>query len=238
MCSRYSLHNIEALKALLRELGTPAAADPVPRYNIPPTTLVPAVVQGSKGGCLESLAFGFRPARGGRSQLLVNARAETLLERPAFRDAAQHRRCLVPANGFYEWLRDGASRIPYYFHLPEQPAFFLGALWQPGTGEAPAEFVVVTTAANEIVAPIHDRMPVILGPNSGRAWLGSSPLRAGRLARLCRPLPAAMMAGHRVDSQVNSARFEGVSAIQPAISSFTNPTAPPKKLGSCPQPGS
>ena len=145
--------------------------------------------------------------------LLANARAETLLAKPTFRDAAQHRRCLVPANGFYEWEKQGTARLPHYFTLPASPAFWFAGLWEPETADNPAGFVIVTTAPNALLDAIHDRMPVILGPNSGPAWLGDEPLPDGRLSQLCRPLSADLMTGHRVDPRMNNVRYEAADAI-------------------------
>jgi putative SOS response-associated peptidase YedK len=147
--------------------------------------------------------------------ILGNARAETLLMKPAFRDAAQHRRGLVPADGFYEWEKAGRARLPHYFYLKERQPFFFAGIWQPESDVTPAAFAIITTAPNALVQPIHDRMPVILGPNSGRAWLGNQPLPPDRLSQLCRPLPAEMMTSHRVDPRMNSSRHESPDCVAP-----------------------
>jgi len=146
---------------------------------------------------------------------MINARAETLLDKPSFRDAARHRRCLVPADGFYEWEKQGRVRLPHYFTLKGGEPFFFAGLWEPARDDAPAAFCIVTTTPNDLLQHIHDRMPVILGPNSGPVWLGDEPLDPAQLARLCRPLPAEMMTGHRVDPRVNNVRYDAPDCIAP-----------------------
>jgi len=220
MCCRYTLTDLEALRALVEAtgLGVDVSLDGLPaRYNVALTQRMPVVTRRGKNR-LETLRFGL--ALPGRSPaekpaLLANARAETLLAKPAFREAARHRRCLVPADGFYEWAKAGKARLPHCFALKARRPFFFAGLWEPETAAAPGGFAIVTTAPNALLAAIHDRMPVMLGPNSGPAWLGDEPLPAARLAQLCRPLPADLMTGHRVDPRVNNARYEAPDCIAP-----------------------
>ncbi|MBI2516918.1 MAG: SOS response-associated peptidase [Opitutae bacterium] len=219
MCCRYTLKDIQAVVALCAQLGVGIDLDEedlAPRYNAALTQAMPVVTRRGGRVRLEKMSFGLTsPARtpAERPTLLANARAETLLAKPAFRDAAQHRRCLVPADGFYEWEKAGAARLPHYFYLQEHRPFFFAGLWQPETEAAPAAFAVVTTTPNALLRPIHDRMPVVLGPNSGPAWLGDQPLDPARVAQLCRPLPASMMASHRVDPRMNRTAYEAPDCI-------------------------
>jgi putative SOS response-associated peptidase YedK len=148
---------------------------------------------------------------------LGNARAETLLAKPSFRAATLTRRCLVPADGFYEWEKQGAARLPHYFTLQSGEPFFFAGLWEPASELGPAAFALVTTTPNELLRPIHDRMPVMLGPNSGPAWLGDRPLVPSLLTRLCRPLPAALMTSHRVDPKMNNSRYEAPDCVAPFV---------------------
>jgi len=218
MCCRYTLTDLQAVRALVEASGLGADVDlgqQPPRYNAALTQRLPAITRRAKPRA-ETMAFGLKlPARppANKPSLLANARAETLLAKPSFRDAAQHRRCLVPATGFFEWEKQGTTRLPHYFTLPASPAFWLAGLWEPETDASPAAFVIVTTAANAVLGAIHDRMPVILGPNSGPAWLGGEPLAPARLAQLCRPLRADLMAGRRVDPRVNSVRYEAPDCV-------------------------
>ena len=218
MCLRYSLTKL-ALAAFQDALieAAEAAGDWATGYNIALTRRMPVVVRHGKPK-LEAMSFGLvLPARptAPKPAIMGNARAETLLAKPSFRDAAQHRRCLVPADGFYEWEKQGPARLPHYFTLKDRRPFFFAGLWEPERADAPAAFCIVTTAPNALLQPIHDRMPVILGPNSGPAWLGDEPLDPAQLARLCRPLPADMMTGHRVDPLVNNVRHEAPDCIAP-----------------------
>lgn len=215
MCLRYSLTAlvIAEFHALMAES---AAAGWTPRYNVALTSRMPVIRRRQAKAELELMHFGFLlPARATteRPLLVGNARAESILDKPAFRDAVQHRRCLIPADGFYEWEKRGATRLPHYFTLQDRRPFFFAGIWEPERNETPAAFCIVTTTPNPLLAAIHDRMPVILGPNSGPAWLGDEALAPARLAQLCRPLPADKMTGHRVDPRVNNARYEAPDCI-------------------------
>src|SRR5665647_3762098 len=109
----------------------------------------------------------------------INARAETLAERPMFRGLLKHNRCLIPASGFYEWKQDGPRKEPYYIHLKESPLFAFAGLydvWDDANGEAHPTYTIITTEANDLVAPLHNRMPVILRPEDEIRWLSPEPL--------------------------------------------------------------
>jgi len=218
MCYRYSLTTLAALAAINEQLAEAAAAGWTPHYNVALTCRMPVIRGGPAKAELALMHFGFMlPGRSAteRPLLVGNARAETILDKPAFRDAVQHRRCLIPADGFYEWEKQGATRLPHYFTLKDRQPFFFAGIWEPERDEAPSAFCIVTTTPNPLLAAIHDRMPVILGPNSGPAWLGDEPLAPARLAQLCRPLPADKMTGHRVDPRVNNSRYEAPDCITP-----------------------
>ena len=218
MCTRYTLMNLQALGEFCEVLGV--ALDPArfpPRYNVALTQRMPVIV--SEGApALAELAFGFtlppRPPEK-RGLLLANARAETVRQRPAFREAVARRRCLVPADGFYEFEKAGSARLPHHFYLKDHRPFFFAGLWQPETEAGPAAFVIVTTGPNELVRAVHERMPVILGPDDGRAWLGREPLAPEDVERLCRPLAADAMASHRVDARVNHVRYDAPDCVAP-----------------------
>ncbi len=217
MCLRYSLSAL-VIAEFHAQMAEAAGLDWQPRYNVALTRRMPVITRRKARTTLDSMQFGLvPPARtpAERPVILGNARSETLLAKPAFRDAAHHRRCLVPADGFYEWEKQGRERLPHYFTLRERRPFYFAGLWEPARDDTPAAFCIVTTTPNSLLAAIHDRMPVILGPNSGPAWLGDEPLEPARLAQLCRPLPADLMNGHRVDSRVNSVRYEAPDCIVP-----------------------
>ncbi len=219
MCYRYTLTDLMAVRAMFEAAGLPADLVPAefsPRYNVALTNLMPVVLHDGHVR-VSRLRFGFTLAARaqGEKALLANARAETVLTKPAFRDAARHRRCLIPADGFYEWEKQGRTRLPHYFTLKSGGAFFFAGLWVPEGPDRPAAFAIVTTTPNALLQPIHDRMPVILGPNSGPAWLGHEPLDPARVARLCRPLAADMMSARRVDPRVNNVRYESPDCVAP-----------------------
>lgn len=227
MCTRYSLHNVAALKRALEKFGLKVPDKLRALYNATLSTRMPAVTKRRGTVALEPLAFGtLLPPREpqGKPLLLANARSETLLARGAFQDAVRHRRCLVPADGFYEWEKQGKARLPHYFQVRGGEPFFFAGLWRAETPISPPAFVIVTTAPNALLAPIHDRMPVLLADHArADAWLGDEPLPPDRVEALCAPLPAAEMTSHRVSPRMNSPRIEDPACIEP----FTPP--PPER---------
>lgn len=223
MCTRYSLHDLPSFQRLLKRFGLKIPAELRAIYNATLTTRMPAITKRKGAVALEPLAFGtLLPPKAPDTKplLLANARAETLLSRGAFKEAAQHRRCLVPADGFYEWEKQGKARQPHYFQLRDGEPFFFAGLWRAETAISPPAFVIVTTQPNTLLAPIHDRMPVILADaDRAREWLGDEPLSPARLDALCTPLPADAMRSHLVHPRGNSARHEAPDCIEP----FTPP---------------
>jgi putative SOS response-associated peptidase YedK len=161
-------------------------AEAIPRYNLSPTEPLIAIRKetGRANPAFARLRWGLvpswadDPAIGAR---MINARSETVAEKPAFRRAFSRRRCLIPVDGFYEWRRDGGRRRPYWFHAPERRPFALAGLWErwqnPTLGEPLESCAILTTAANAVMQPIHDRMPVILSPSAYGTWLAPLPRR-------------------------------------------------------------
>lgn len=227
MCTRYTFYQVEALRKLLAAHGVTSIEDLPARYNVALTTRMPVVTRREGVARIESLAFGATLPAGepdGRPLLVANARAETITSRPAFRDAVKHRRCLVPADGFFEWRRAGKERFPMLFRRRDEAPFFFAGLWRPAPAEGPASFVIVTTTPNELVSPVHDRMPVLLDEAGSRAWLGEEVLPNDRIAALCVPFPAAAMTAHAVDPRMNHARHEGPDCIAPWTPPAPEPT--------------
>jgi len=144
MCSRYTLTDLRAAVAALHDqLAELADADWTPRYNVALTQVMPVITKRNGRPRLEKMRFGIvTPARAPteRPLLLPNARAETLATKPAFRDAASTRRCLIPADGFYEWEKAGESRLPHYFTLKDRRPFFFAGLWEPARDDRPGAF--------------------------------------------------------------------------------------------------
>lgn len=215
MCGRYVLKR-EDLEALLRQLGVKDISAFTSRYNLAPTSLVPIIRGPRPKRTADSAQWGLVPpwaATPGGSRL-ANARAESVAARPAFRNAFQRRRCIVPASGFYEWETRGGRKLPWYFTPRESPPLALAGLWEEGPEDAPATFALITTEACAEVARIHDRMPVALPPEAAEAWLDpDQPTPA--LLPLLRPLPAGVLAATRVSPRVNQVRHEGPDCLLP-----------------------
>jgi putative SOS response-associated peptidase YedK len=150
---------------------------------------------------------------------MINARSETVAEKPAFRRAFSRRRCLIPVDGFYEWRRDGGRRRPYWFHAPERRPFALAGLWErwqnPTLGEPLESCAILTTAANAVMQPIHDRMPVILSPSAYGTWLATAGSTASELQRLLRPCPDDWLRAHAVTPRVNRPAFDEPACVEP-----------------------
>jgi putative SOS response-associated peptidase YedK len=137
----------------------------------------------------------------------INARAETLTEKPLFRGLLKQHRCLIPASGFFEWKRAGSRRQPYYFHLNESPLFAFAGLydvWHGADGKAYPTYTIITTEANDLVSPIHNRMPVILRPEDEGRWLASTPPAPDEVQAILRAYPSEAMEAYPVSPRVNS----------------------------------
>jgi len=147
---------------------------------------------------------------------MINARGETVAEKPSFRAAVKTRRCLIPADGFYEWARKGERKQPHFIHFADGRTFAFAGLWERwhGGGEPPLETcTIITTTPNELTATLHDRMPVILPPVRFDEWLTPEPLAGQRLEKLLAPHPAEGMEAYRVSTYVNSPRNDGPECI-------------------------
>lgn len=201
MCGRYALYSSAAdLVELFHIVGE---LDVAPRYNVAPTQTLPVLTE---GGHAVPMVWGLVPTWSKDGKGFINARAEGLFEKPAFRAAARRRRCLVPANLFYEWVKVPGGKQPMAIRRRDGRPFLMAGLWEPRR-DAPPTYAVVTTAANALVAPIHDRMPVILEGAAADRWLdpGSS---QDALAPLLGPWDADGFEAVPVDRRVNDVRFD------------------------------
>jgi len=219
MCGRFALHH-PAGEITARFGIEQVALELSPRFNIAPSQPV-AIIRQRQHRTLEECKWGLvpvwakDPAIGNR---LINARAETLSEKPAYRAAFRYRRCLIPASGFYEWKKEGKNRIPTYIYLKESPPFALAGLWEEWRtpeGDLLPTCTIVTTQANPFMAPIHSRMPLILAPDQEPLWLDPQVQDPARLAPLLQPYPPEEMAAHPVSRQVNTATFDNPACILP-----------------------
>ena len=222
MCGRYTL--TIPLAELEARFGFVAGELAVaPRFNVAPTQPVLTVVSARAGDRAAGypnraglMRWGLIPAwakAAGNGNPLINARAETLTVKPSFRQALERRRCLIPADGFYEWppAAAGGQRLPWRIGLNSGEPFAFAGLWerwQAPEGNIIHSCAIVTTAANELLAPIHPRMPVILPPAAERAWLDPELRDTQGLAAMLNPYPAAAMRCYRVSERVNAAGYD------------------------------
>jgi len=192
------------------------------RYNIAPSQQVPVIVRGDSGNELKVMRWGLIPSWAkdpSIGQRLINARAETLSEKPSFKRLLGKRRCLVPADGFYEWRKEGKRKVPVWVHLEnKEPFAFAGLwdLWKPPEGDELYSFTIITTAANERLRPIHDRMPVMLESGSGEKWLDPTYTTFSTLSVLLQPFASEGMKAHDVSTLVNSPMNDTEECIRPA----------------------
>jgi putative SOS response-associated peptidase YedK len=221
MCGRYTLGAPDEDLADLFDL--PQVPELEPRYNIAPTQPVPVVRVGAAGQVreLELLRWGLipswskDPAAGAR---LINARSETAAGKPSFRAAFKHRRCLIPAAGFYEWQRTGGGKQPYYIHRKDRRAFAFAGLWEHWAGPDGSVIescTILTTTPNDLLRPLHDRMPVILCPTDFALWLDPAVTEASRIQPLLVPCPADQLVAYAVTTHVNSPRNDDPGCIEP-----------------------
>jgi len=223
VCGRFSLSTPAEILAGLFQADVGALGELAPRYNIAPGTWVVTVrPAGPAGGREAALArWGLVPAWAKDSEIgsrMINARGETVAEKPAFRAAFRQRRCIVPADGFYEWRSEGGVKQPYHFRARDGRALGLAGLWErwrSAGGELLETCAIVTTEANEIVRPVHPRMPVVLSPSDYGAWLGAGGEGAPAPATLLVPCPAEQLVGYRVDRRVNSPRADDPALAEP-----------------------
>lgn len=221
MCVRYTLHKTDAaLDAISRALGvaleTPEWA--APRYNVTLTDTMPVVAADAGRPAVRAMRWGFiSPGEQGkaRPRLLANARSETATTLPTFRKAVAARRCLVPANGFYEWMASGGLKLPYLFTLRGEEPFAFAGIWDPAAAGTPETYCLLTTQPNELVARVHTRMPVILTSGTMSRWIGHEPLAADAYAALVRPLDPGLMESRPVSRYVSNSRNQGPQCLAP-----------------------
>lgn len=195
-----------------------------PRYNIAPTSDVLVVRSNldTHERSLDVLRWGLVPHWAGDLSIarkLVNARADSVATKPAFRQAFAKRRCLVPADAFYEWQDGPAPKQPYLIRLKGSGPFAFAGLWEGWQDEASGEwlrtFTIITTDANDIVRPIHSRMPVILDPDDYPAWLGETSLSPEELDGLMKPYPGDLMEAFAIGRAIGNVKLDDPSLMQP-----------------------
>lgn len=226
MCGRYAQYS--PADAIADLFGAAIEIEALaPRYNAAPTQWLPVIRQRTNGErVLQSLRWGLLPSWARDETIaarLINARAETLAEKPAFRAAYRARRCVVPADGFYEWAKRPDGKQPYFIHSPDGTILAFAGLWErwarPVDAEVIDSFTIVTTEANPRLRALHDRMPVILAREVVDVWLDRTSDPA-RLSALLMPFPEERLAMHPVSRAVGNVRNEGQELIADVSDTF------------------
>lgn len=219
MCGRFTLIQIEKLPERF-EAQIIGDINLKKRYNISPNQPVPIVFQESPNK-IEEMIWGLIPHWAKDPKIgneLINARAESLLEKPAFRESFYKRRCLIPADGFYEWKKEGKEKIPYYIKLKNSSLFAFAGLydiWENEKGEKIKTFTIITTEPNDLLKEIHNRMPVILKREDEKVWINKEEKNIEKLLSLLKPYPAEDMEAYPVSKKVNNPTNDSEDLITP-----------------------
>lgn len=244
MCGRYTLTSHEQIaEDLQASLEVSAAEDPwwKPRYNVAPTQPAPVVTLRDGARTIEMMRWGLVPhwaePGGKKPPLMINARVESLTAKQMFRDALARKRCLVPADGFFEWLRGGArgkgdAPRPIYFHPRSHRLFAFAGLWarsRDARGDELHSFTIVTTRASDLVRPIHDRMPIVLPPDDWAAWLDPDVDADTARAMLGHPAGDDWVA-EPVSTWVNKADHDDPRCIAPEAGDAGEPASTQQRL--------
>ncbi|MGF7048525.1 putative SOS response-associated peptidase YedK [Paenibacillus sp. DS2015] len=220
MCGRYSL-TVTIEELMLRYEIDAASAIPYhrPQYNIAPTQLVVSIIHDGHNRRLGELRWGLVPSWAKDDNMgsrMINARSETLNDKPAYKLPFARKRCLIPADGFYEWQKRENSKQPYRITLRDGSIFSFAGLydtWIAPDGSKRSTCTIITTTPNSLMAPIHDRMPVILKPEDEMKWLNRQEMGTPSLQQLLIPYPAEAMQADPVSTEVNSVRNDSASCI-------------------------
>jgi putative SOS response-associated peptidase YedK len=221
MCGRFTLTDPD--QDLVVQFNLPSIPDLQPRYNIAPTQPVAAVRLAAADAVRELvfLRWGLVPSWAKDAAIgarMINARSETVAEKPAFRAAFRRRRCLVLADGFYEWQKQNGSKQPFFIHLSNKRPFAFAGLWETWEGKDGSlisSCTLLTTGPNELIRPLHNRMPVILHPGDYDLWLDPGVGEPGPLLALLKPYPSEDMEAYPVSRWVNSPSNDGPRCVEP-----------------------
>ncbi len=238
MCGRYSLFSpMDAIGELFDIVEMPG--DPLgllaPRYNIAPTQQVAIIRAADAGRRLDLVRWGLVPAWRqipSDGPLCINARSESVATKPSFSAAFNRRRCLIPANGFFEWRTQGKQKQPFFFHVDQMMPLCFAGLWEEWSGgdsrnnDHLTSTAIITTSANAIVQPVHPRMPVILDPALFSAWLDPNNDARGALAILAQTEASRLLLARPVSRRINATANEGAELIEPAETHGSASTTP------------
>jgi putative SOS response-associated peptidase YedK len=221
MCGRFT--NKAKPEQVKKEFKVEAGNFIHPRFNVAPSQMIDVVYAPEAERVFSRLKWGLVPSWAKDSEIgnrMINARAETLAEKPSFREAFKSRRCIIPASGFYEWQKKGTeAKQPFYFYLKEKEVFGFAGLWEEWldkqTGEMLESCTIITTEANEVLKPVHERMPVILKPESYDEWLDVKEKNTKKLQKFLVPYSAKEMNSHAVSRNVNIPDVDSAELIKP-----------------------
>ena len=206
MCGRYRLTRAEKMA---QKFDAEFPGELRPRYNIAPTQQVPVVRRTDSGRMISSMRWGLIPSWATDvSSAQINARSETVLEKPAFKECFERRRCLIPGDGFYEWRRRVNTKQPFHFGLKDESLFAFAGIWdgwKTPDGQVVDSCAILTTTPNELLRDVHDRMPAILSERDYAAWLDARPADSHRLTDLLIPFEAELMRRYPVSTLINYA---------------------------------
>lgn len=218
MCGRFAQRADS--KKIAKEFQVAEVPAVEARYNIAPTQEVLAVYEREDGREATFYKWGLIPSWAKDASMgarLINARAETVAEKPAFRQAFKQRRCIIPVDGFYEWQRTRGRKQPFFFRMKDERPFGFAGLWERWQAEG-SEVInscaILTTEANEVLRPVHDRMPVIIHPDDYELWLDADARKLGLVKEMLRSYPAEEMVSYPVGTSVNSPRNQGTELIE------------------------
>jgi putative SOS response-associated peptidase YedK len=225
MCGRFTICITKAELDMILDHDYSIGAYPgdlqIPRYNVAPGQLIISIINDGRNNRAGLLKWGFVPSIAHQDALpysVINAKAETLAQKPFYRQALSKKRCVILADGFYEWKKTPGGKVPHRFVLPNTPLFPFAGIWNTyidPLGEKIHTCAIVTTTANELVAPIHDRMPVILTKTAQNIWLDPSFTDPELLTSLLKPYDSSKMTVYPVSSRVNNSQFDDPSLIDP-----------------------
>ena len=225
MCGRFTLTEPD-VGVLLETFSLTHPPEPLPpRYNIEPTQAVATVVNENDGSrVLRLMRWGLIPSWAKDPSIgsrMINARSETLAEKPSFRNALKRRRCLIVADGFYEWQKQpSGGKVPMFITLKDRQPFGFAGLYEtwtePESGESLVSCTIVTGPANEFMASIHERMPIILPADAYDLWLDPQEMNTARLLEVLKPYPADQMRAYPVSTRVNTPANDDPSLIEMA----------------------
>jgi putative SOS response-associated peptidase YedK len=222
MCGRFALYSNPL--TLARRFAAEAPPELAPRYNLAPSQNIPIVREEERARQIALARWGLVPFWAkdiDTGYSTINARAETVASKPAFRSAFRHRRCLIPADGFYEWqvVPSSKTKQPWFVALKSQELLAFAGLWEswrnPQGGEELESCAIIVTQANDLMRPIHERMPVILAPQDWDTWLSAGTGDAQVLQNLLKPYPPEEMTAWPVGLMVNNARHDSAACIAP-----------------------